>query len=192
MGRLIVIAHENEIPNLKPEQNRWNNNYLLYSGVGILEAMYSFQKRLNQGPPPNEVILAGSAGCQFTQDVLRIFLCNQFELPRYKTEQIPELVTTRFSTESKLAFKNTIVYSTIGISTIHEPVDNFKRANNSGSIYLENMEAVGIAYVCHREKIPFTALIVTTNTIGPDSRTQWRQNVREAGETLYKELLSLQ
>lgn len=189
MGKkLILAAHLSEIDGLEKITETVPNSRVLFCGVGLFEAMFNFQKYLAENEKPEEVILVGSAGCREKSDLFRIFICNRFQLPYYATEEIPDFIISDFTTTSEIAEPDVVTYSSFGISVTENPVKNADLTSEKNLIFLENMEAAGLAFICFKENIHFSAMLVATNTITSESRAQWKQNFKKAGQLLFTEL----
>ncbi len=166
-------------------------------GIGLLPAMSNLAHRLELGEAPQAILLTGTAGILNTKEPspplpFGPFLCRHFIYPRYRFEEIPEVIPAARDTGG-LAFLDAEVapevrvYSTFGV-THDATVMEF---HSSDGMLLENLEALGLAELCYQRHIPFYALLAVTNEVGPLGRAQWRQHHRAAGELLAFKLREL-
>lgn len=184
--RWLCVAHEKEIPDFDALSQGDILTHVL--GVGQFQALASFSALLTTSRP-DSVILIGTAGSPDSSDVMRIFHCEHFALPKIAEEDFPEFLARCVQTQPAFSHHNlpaaTIVQNQ-GISLNQE-----KFIANTGYIpmdypqtYLENMEATSLALFCKSQGIAFSAVVCVTNLIGPNGRADWRKNFREAGTKL--------
>ena len=188
--RWLLAAHEKEIPGFGSfRAGGWQPHAV---GVGQFAAL-SRLSALLAGEKPAAILLVGTAGTTEPAAVGQLFAVQHFAYPSIAGENLPEFLERAFTTEPALSvggFSPATVLQNHGVST-----DLTKFVSNAGYIptnypkpIIENMEAASLAQLCRGLKIPFTALLAVTNTIGPDARTQWKHNFRQAGEQLAKTL----
>lgn len=131
----------------------------------------------------------GTAGCLAGEERHRIYCVQHFAYPSIIGEELPEFLPRAFVSTpvSGLGefFPATVVQNH-GVS-----LDAEKFLQNTHYVppqypcpILENMEAASLAWLCNQWELPFSALLYTTNTIGPDARTQWKEHYSTAGEKL--------
>lgn len=189
----IIAADEKEIPQFELWLNQSSpgrkNIEFKTCGIGLFESFYNFSSLLNaaslkSGEEPDGVLLAGTAGSPYAEDIFRISLSNHFLNPQFAGEDLPEFLPIDYKTRS-LDFQRIPgellampVYSTFGVSRTR---DNFKKGMPPA---WENMEALSLSYICHKRKIPFMALLCCTNQICSQARMQWKENFQQAGEKL--------
>ena len=75
--------------------------------------------------------------------------------------------------------------------TVNSPSSVSLVASELWDMDFENLETFGLAYVSDRMKIPFTALMPLTNSVGPDGSSEWKNNYRIMSENLQKLILNL-
>lgn len=191
--RWLLAAHEKEIPGFQNFASAdWQPHTL---GVGQFAALASLSALL-AADRPEGVLLVGTAGSTEPAAVGQEFSVQHFAYPSIAGEELPEFLERAFTTEPAIFLEGVCAATVLqnhGVST-----DLTKFISNTGYIpatyprpILENMEAASLAQLCRSLQIPFTALLAVTNTIGPDARTQWRQNFREAGAKLANSLRQL-
>lgn len=191
--RWFCVAHEKEIPGFQSFAKVGLTPYSL--GVGQFESLATLAK-LIAAKRPQAILLAGTCGATDAAHILKIFSCQHFAFPKIAGEDLPEFLPRAFVTEPATTgglLPQATVLQNHGVS-----LDKEKFALNSGYIppgypgpILENMEAASLALLCKKENIPFTALLCVTNAIGPDARSEWKKNFKEAGSLLAKQLSSL-
>lgn len=191
--RWLCVAHEKEIPGFQDFTKVGFTPYSL--GVGQFESLATFAKLITV-QRPEAVVLAGTCGTIDANHVFKIFSCQHFAFPKIAREDLPEFMARAFASEpavTAVKLPQATVLQNHGVS-----LDQEKFVLNSGYIppgfplpVLENMEAASLAFLCTKEKIPFTAILCVTNAIGPNARGEWKQNFKEAGSRLAKQLLSL-
>lgn len=184
--RWLLAAHEKEIPGF---QNFLAGDWRPQAvGVGQFAALARLSA-LAALERPSAVLLVGTAGSTEPANVGQQFIVQHFAYPSIAGEDLPEFLERAFTAEAAISlegFSPATVLQNHGVST-----DLTKFVSNAGYIppgyprpIIENMEAASLAQLCRSLQIPFTALLAVTNTIGPDARTQWKQNFRQAGEHL--------
>jgi nucleoside phosphorylase len=62
--------------------------------------------------------------------------------------------------------------------------------NSGAEPHFENMEAFGLAWVCRRYGLPFTAFFALTNYVGPAGSDEWRANYRTMSIDLQQRVLA--
>jgi nucleoside phosphorylase len=188
--RWLLAAHEKEIPGFENfAAGDWQPHAL---GVGQFASLAELSRLLAHARPA-AILLAGTAGAIESRYVGQIFAVQHFAYPSIAGEELPEFFERTFTTQPAIASGGVppaTVLQNHGVTT-----DAAKFASNTGYIppsypkpIIENMEAASLAQLCRRMQIPFTALMAVTNTIGPDARSQWKRNFRQAGEQLAKAL----
>jgi nucleoside phosphorylase len=186
----LVAAHEKEIPGFHEfAQGGWQTHAL---GVGQFDSLAAFAA-LAASQKPDSVVLAGTCGSLYKEDIFQLFQCQHFAVPSITDEDLPEFLTRAVQPAEAVSFtelRRATVLQNHGISLSSE-----KFTQNTGYIppayprpILENMEASSLALYCTKHGIPFTALLCVTNAIGPDGRRAWKENFRKAGEILAESL----
>lgn len=202
---LVLLAHPMEIPDYENFINFCKNNNLAHTiiGVGANACICNFPAWLQKNPKPDWVLLLGTAGVLGKGNaLLKIYKVNSFCLPPYRFEQYPEIIEKTWTTAIPEILSNALMnsgtaFSGSGISVSMRHLKktlliNPKKGNLEQSFaILENMEVGPISYICYKEKIPFAAVLCSTNIIGRDGRDQWKKNYREAGRKLSETLFLL-
>jgi len=186
MNTWLLLAHNKEIEGFRDLGEKANNVRCFETGIGLFQAQFTLNMLLTQYAPPERVILAGTAGSFFRDDIFKLKHSHYFSLPHSCNEELPDFLEKEWQTIP--AIENTFeknrdndlvtLFSTFGISVSAE---NFRFKKG---IFWENMEALSLSYTCYKNKIPFSALICCTNQIGPDARVQWKVNFQKAGVIL--------
>ncbi|MDH5721309.1 MAG: hypothetical protein OEZ13_11950 [Spirochaetia bacterium] len=179
----VLLADKKEVPDYN-ELKKKINCYL--TGIGLFESYYNFLSLIKNGEKkPQKVILLGTAGSVKKEDIFSLCISNEFGLLPSSSVDVPEFIRQRYKTKAalenkklskKYSYKNPLILSSFGVSV--------KDEKKHLEYFWENMEAASISYVCLKEKIPFSAFLCCTNKIGPNGRTQWKQNYKKAGELL--------
>jgi hypothetical protein len=185
----LISADKKEIPGLGELLLNHPNTLYYPCGIGLLESCVNFTSFLSLPlKTPDGVILAGTAGSADESHLFKVNFSNSFTYPSFKSEVVPDFLYQRWKTESFISdeyrsrYLNFPVYSTFGLSTTTE--NNGDGMNDAW----ENMESLSISFICKKKSIPFMTLLCCTNKIGPDARTEWKDNYFKAGQVLYSEL----
>ena len=184
----FLLAHKKELPQLSGLIKKESDFGYFETGIGMFRSMYEFHDFAIKNKP-GSIVLIGSAGSFYDSDLLTIKTSHEFSLPEQSFEEIPEFIEKEWVTEeSKLVagVPKVKVYSGFGIS---RSIETYTFRENGE--YWENMEALGISYVCKKLGIPFSAYFCCTNKIGEQGRKQWKENYLKAGELLFEGLRKL-
>ena len=87
------------------------------------------------------------------------------------------LQTLQLKQSQSLQFHEGVCNSTDSVSLIELDVTSIQ-------IDFENLEAYGLAAVCLRYALPFTALFALTNRVGPAGSDEWRNHFRSMSDAL--------
>ena len=190
--RWLCVAAVSEIPDFHRLARGGFKTYAL--GIGQFDSLAALAT-LTASQRPDGIVLAGTCGSTEKENIFRLFQCQHFAAPKISDEELPEFLLHAVETKEAAAFAGlprATVLQNHGLSLSHE-----KFARNTGYIppgyplpVLENMEATSLAFFCHKQAIPFSALLCVTNAIGPDGRREWKENFRRAGEILAETLRS--
>ncbi len=189
----LCVAHTKEIPGFENLEGGGFQTHEL--GVGQFKSLTAFSA-LVAVQKPARVLLAGSCGSLNREDILKTFVCNHFAYPSITGEELPEFMHRYGATAPAVdagRYQTATVLQNHGLSLSAE-----KFGGNTGYIppeyprpIVENMEAASLAFFCRDQGIAFSALLCVTNAIGPQARSEWRANFREAGVRLKAALQEL-
>lgn len=151
-------------------------------GVGHHQPLYNLEQNFLQFGKPQGLLLLGTAGSFSIPAIGELFVARNFSLPPFLYEQYPDLIKQDFSFEllSQLQNKNYnefSVFSSLGISISK---DRFFVKDG----LVENMEGYAVAFWAWQKKIPFNALLCTSNYIGKKGREQFRSNYQKCSQKL--------
>lgn len=203
----IVAAAAFEIENFADMVLGLKSDWQLFPflcGVGTHQSLSRLTLQLSQKEKPAAIVQVGTAGV-FKVDGLplqSLLLARDFLLPPHMQEEYPELIAEQFSFAALPLFEkekthspNNItniaryrVFSSLGISTCEK---KFLIDSPNTLPLAENMEAYSLAFVAHKNTIPFNALLCVSNYIGKDGRRQFQENYTACGKILTTKLQEL-
>lgn len=155
-------------------------------GVGHHQPLYNLEQYFLQIGKPQGLLLLGTGGSFSCPAIGESFVARQFFLPPFLYEQYPDLIKQDFSFEllpqlQNKGYNEFSVFSSLGISI---STNRFFAKED----LVENMEAYTIAFWAWQKKIPFNALLCTSNYIGKQGREQFQNNYQTCSQKLKLEL----
>ncbi len=156
---------------------------LAHLGVGYLEAALNLQRLLFRFPAISSVTFCGTAGIYPQVSQLQIgdtCRCSQVILCDASAETgssayVPLLKNDQIDADliGDNNLKSAKVVTTLSI-TIDDECARMMGENTG--YHVENLELYGIALLCSSFKVPWSAILGLTNSVGSKGREQWLQN----------------
>lgn len=166
---------------------------IISSGIGNLSSAVDLTEWCLENGNPAEVIFVGSAGV-YERTTLMYGLSNQFEhIEGWDLESKSKSLARDIIQIDAGPFGQAIASSSrdsneFMISTTNSP-SSLSLVEWPFKLGFENLEAYGMAYVCNRRSIPFTALFALTNFVGPNGSADWQKNYMDMSKNLQKKIL---
>lgn len=158
-------------------------------GVGLPAAAIGATRCL-QAYRPRAAILVGTCGAyqgrgSMLGDVVRARQIQLISTAALEARAgLPPLVATTCATDARLsnglgewAAREVDVATTLAVTT---DADLARRIADRGACDVEHMEAFSVASACAALGVPFAAIFVVANRVGPTGREEWREHHRSA------------
>lgn len=195
---LILAAFEPELTALRKRAAQHPGLFLHSVGVGMVEAALGTTRLLAALPNVSntEVLFIGSAGAlspalQLLAPVVARFATLADPCRAQNESYLPDICKTTFpaSELSSLPFANLARCGFATPASISATESLAALLSEQTKASAENLELFGVASACASFGVPWSALSVITNHVGPAAHQQWKQNMPRAAE-ITAELIS--